>query len=136
MRGERGFATAVLLVLLALVALFCLAVADAANVLVTAVRARGAADAAALAAATAQWPFLGADEEPTEAAARVAEANGAELVSCDCPLRGDRATVVVAVPTRVRMLGVAPPEVRGRASAEVDPAVLFRPMGKGWIRAG
>lgn len=131
MRADRGFATAVLLVLLALVALFCLAIADAANVLVTGVRARSAADAAALAAATAQWPFLGADEAPEEAAARVAEANGAELVSCECPLRGDRATVVVAVPTRTRMLGVAPPRVGARAAAAVGPGALFEPGAGG-----
>lgn len=127
MTGERAFATPVLLVLLALVALFCLAVADAANVLAAGVRARTAADAAALAAATDQWPFLGGDGEPEAAAEEVAEANGAELVSCDCPLRGERTTVVVAVPTRVRMLGVAPPRVRARASAAVDPGSLFDP---------
>lgn len=127
MTREGGFATPVLLVLLALVALFCLAVADAANVLVAGVRARAAADAAALAAATGQWPFLGGHGEPEAAAGEVAEANGAELVSCDCPLRGERAVVVVAVPTRVRMLGVAPPRVRALASAAVDPGLLFDP---------
>lgn len=127
MTGERGFATPVLLVLLALVALFCLAVADAANVLVAGVRARAAADAAALAAATEGWPFLGGDDDPAAAAEAVAEENGAELVSCDCPLRGERAVVVVAVPTRVRMLGVAPPRIRARASAAVDPGLLFDP---------
>lgn len=124
---EEAFATPVLLVLLALVALFCLAVADAANVLSAGVRARTAADAAALAAATEGWPFLGGHGEPRAAAEEVAEANAAELVSCDCPLRGERATVVVAVPTRVRMLGVAPPRVRARASAAVHPGTLFDP---------
>lgn len=124
---EGAFATPVLLVLLALVALFCLAVADAANVLSAGVRARTAADAAALAAATEGWAFLGGDREPEATAEEVAEANAAELVSCDCPLRGERATVVVAVPTRVRMLGVAPPRVRARASAAVHPGVLFDP---------
>lgn len=122
---EEGFASAITLSLLALAGLLCLAVADAANVLVSRSRAQTAADAAALAAAVAQWPFLSRDEPPEEAAARVAEQNGAVLESCDCPLRGQRAVVTVSVGTRIRMLGVAPHRVDARAESAFDPDRLF-----------
>lgn len=124
--NEHGFGSAIMLALLALAGLLCLAVADAANVLVTRARAQSAADAAALAAASAQWPFL--DEgDPTTAARETAEDNGAELQSCDCPERGERAVVVVSIATRIRMLGVAPSRVFARAEASLDPGRLFAP---------
>ncbi len=125
--NDNGFVSAIVLALLALLGLMCLAVADAANVLISRARAQSAADGAALAAAVAQWPFAGRDEEPIEAARRVAEENGAALESCDCPLRGDRATVTVSVATRVRLLGVAPSRVAGRAESRLDVARLFEP---------
>jgi secretion/DNA translocation related TadE-like protein len=125
--NEDGFASAILLALLALAALLCLAVADAANVLVARARAQSAADAAALAAAVAQWPFAGRDEEPVEAAERVAALNGAELESCDCDQRGDEAAVTVSVPTRIRMLGVAPSRVRESATSSLDVNRVFAP---------
>jgi secretion/DNA translocation related TadE-like protein len=125
-RNEDGIGSPVMLALLVLAALFCLVTADAANGLAARGRAQSAADAAALAAATAQWPFLGSGEEPEDAAEAMAEANGAELISCECPLRGEEAVVVVAVSTRIRLLGVAPPRVRARALAAVDPGAVFR----------
>lgn len=127
--SERGFASVILLALVVLAALGCLALADAANVLVGRVRAQAAADAAALAAAVEQWPFLEEEEGemgPEEAAGAAAEANGARLERCDCPLRGEVARVRVSVETRIRMLGVAPPRVYGSATAAVDPGALFR----------
>ncbi len=124
---ESGFSSAIMLSLLALTTLFCLAFADAANVLVARSRAQAAADAASLAAATEQWPFLGAGSDPESAAERAAASNGAELESCDCQPRASRAVVVVSVRTRIRMLTVAPSKVHARASAAVDPAELFRP---------
>jgi secretion/DNA translocation related TadE-like protein len=124
---EDGFAAAITLALLAVTGLLCLAVADAANVLVSRARAQAAADAAALAAAVAQWPFVGRDETPADAATRVAEQNGAVLESCDCPLRGARATVTVSMATRIRMLGVAPSRVEARAESALEPGRLFEP---------
>jgi secretion/DNA translocation related TadE-like protein len=125
--NEDGFASAIVLALLALAGLLCLAVSDAGNVLVARSRAQTAADAAALAAAVAQWPFAGRDEDPEQAAARVAEDNGATLESCDCRLRADRASVVVSVPTRIRMLGVAPSRVHARAESTMNVGRLFDP---------
>lgn len=123
---EAGTGGVILLSMLALVALLCLAVADVANVLLARARAQAAADAAALDAAVAAWPVLGDGTAPEDAAARAAEANGAEVVSCDCPRRGP-VTVTVSVPTRVRYLGVAPGVVRARAGAELDPGRMFAP---------
>jgi Flp pilus assembly protein TadG len=113
--------------LLALAGLLCLAIADAANVLVSRARAQSAADAAALAAAVAQWPFASRDEQPYEAAERTAQANGADLEACDCPVRGERATVTVSLATRTRMLGVAPARVRASATSSFDVKRVFEP---------
>ncbi|HYZ91512.1 MAG TPA: Rv3654c family TadE-like protein [Actinomycetota bacterium] len=125
--NEDGFASAIVLALLALAALLCLAVADAANVLVARARAQSAADAAALAAAVAQWPFASRDETPQEAAERMATSNGARLESCACALRDDSATVTVSVPTRIRMLGVAPSSVSASATSSLDVRRVFAP---------
>lgn len=127
MTCERGFAAPIMLALLVIVAFACMATADAANVLVTALRARAAADAAALAAAVEEWSFAGMGTDPAGAASRLAEANGATLESCDCPLRGAEAIVTVSAPTRVRMLHVAPARVHATARAKLDPGAMFRP---------
>lgn len=123
--NEDGFVSAIVVALLALAGLLCLAFADAANVLVARARAQSAADAAALAAAVAQWPFAARDEQPSEAAERTAMANGATLESCDCALRADRATVTVSVTTRIRMLGVAPSRVHATATSALDVGRVF-----------
>jgi uncharacterized membrane protein len=124
--NEEGFAAPLMLVLLALVGLLCIAVADAANVLTSRARAQTAADAAALAAASAAWPFL-AQGDAAEAARSAAESNGATLESCECPVRGPREVVVVSIATRIRMLGVAPRRVSARAEASFDPGRMFSP---------
>ena len=124
--NEDGFSAPLMLVLLALVGLLCLAIADAANVLTSRARAQSAADAAALAAASAAWPFL-AEGNPSAVAKATAELNGAELESCDCPVRGSREVVVVSIATRIRMLGVAPRRVSARAEASFDPGRMFSP---------
>ena len=124
---ERGFATPVTLALLGLLAMFCLAFGDAAAVLTAKVRASNAADAAALSASVEQWKFLSVGTDPLAAASRSADSNGAELESCDCPVRGTRAIVVVTVRTGAARLSVAPAEVRATARATVDVQKLFRP---------
>jgi uncharacterized membrane protein len=125
--NEDGFVSAIVVALLALAGLLCLAVADAANVLLARARAQSAADASALAAAVAQWPFAGRDEQPAEAAERTAEVNGATLESCECALRAEQATVSVSVPTRIRMLGVAPSRVHATATSAFDVGRVFEP---------
>ncbi len=87
---------------------------------------QNAADAAALAAAAAQWPLRDTDEEPSDAARSVAEANGATLDACECERNGDHATVSVSRATRIRMLGVAPRRVSATARARIDLDAVFR----------
>jgi secretion/DNA translocation related TadE-like protein len=120
---DDGAVSALMLSLLALAALLCLATADAANVLVTRARAQTAADAAALAAAAAQWR----GEDPAAVARSVTQRNGAELDRCECEPHGDSAVVDVGAPTRVRMLGIAPRRVTARATARLEIARLFEP---------
>ncbi len=121
---EDGFAAPLMLALLALAALLCMATADAANVLVARARVQTAADAAALAAASAQWR---ADDDPEEAARRIAQRNGAELEACVCDENAERAIVTVSRRTFIRMLGVAPRSVSATAEAEMDIGKLFAP---------
>ena len=88
-----------------------------------------AADAAALAAAPATYPHA-ASMGPRAAAALAAEANGASLEGCVCPvdssLNERRVHAIVAIQVRLPLFGMR--EVRGRASAEFDPAAwLGRP---------
>jgi hypothetical protein len=125
--SERGTVSVLLLSLLALAALFCLATADAANVLVVRARARSAADAAALAASVAEWPFAANGGSPQDAASEAARANGATLESCTCPLRGS-ALVEVSMRTYIRMLGVAPRVVYATAAAKLDINRIFAPQ--------
>lgn len=125
MRAEDGFAAPIMLALLALAGLVALATADAANVLVTRARVQATADAAALAAAAAQWPFTGLEGDPESVAREVADGDGATLEACECPVRGDRASVVVSMATRRRMLGVAPSRVRAGAEARLAPGGVF-----------
>lgn len=84
--------------------------------------ANTAADAAALAAAVATYPAAGAGD-PRAEAARYAAANGAEVVSCDCPvdpsLEVRSATVVVEKKVTVPFFGTL--GVRAGATGEFDP---------------
>jgi secretion/DNA translocation related TadE-like protein len=121
--SDDGFASPLMVCLFVLAALLCIATADAANVVITRARVQTAADAGALAAAAAGWTR---EEDATEAARLVVEANGAVLESCECDRHAGRAVVTVSAPTRIRMLGVAPREVSARAEAELDLARLFR----------
>jgi secretion/DNA translocation related TadE-like protein len=120
---DDGVASPVLLALLALAALMCVATTDAANVLLSRARAQTAADAAALAAASAQWR---AAEDPEVVARDIAEANGAELVACECDRHDDRSIVTVRRATNIRMLGVSPRSVAASAEASLDIGGLFR----------
>lgn len=69
--------------------------ASAGDIVSRRARAQYAADAAALAAAGAMIP--GAADDPKSEARRYAEANGAELVSCDCAPASGAAEVTVSV---------------------------------------
>ena len=125
--NDDGMVSVLMLSLLVLAALLCLAASDAANVLVARARAQNAADAAALAAASAQWRLASEIGDPEEAARRLAEANDANLEACECKLRAATARVTVSRGTSIRMLGVAPTRVTATAEATADVAMLFAP---------
>lgn len=109
--------------LLALAGLLALATADGANVLLARARAQTAADSAALAAAAVMWE----DADPAEAARAMAARNGAELEACACDEAAEGARVTVSMPTRIRILRVAPSRVSASARATTDAAQVFRP---------
>lgn len=97
---DAGSATVVAMALVAV-----LAVTSAATTMVgLAYSARAqavtAADAAALAAAPATYPGV-TSQSPIQAAAAVARANGARLVSCSCPVDASLQARVVSVTTQV-----------------------------------
>lgn len=104
-----------------------LLIADVTAILIARGQAQTAADAAALAAAPATFLRYEADA-PAQLAGELAEANGAELVSCLCP--GDaswnrrRVEVVVEVAMSGGLLRVG--EIRATAAATFDPTLLGR----------
>jgi hypothetical protein len=91
------------------------------------VEAATAADAAALAAAPVTFMPFGARGTPTEEAARFASVNGADLVSCDCPLDPSwetrTVTVVVAIPVTIWPVGRS--VVTAESRAEFVPTALL-----------
>ncbi|AKV55681.1 pilus assembly protein, probably tadF [Bifidobacterium actinocoloniiforme DSM 22766] len=95
-RADRGSGTAMGVMLVAIVALGLVLVATLGNILVCQSRARTAADASALAAASALDEGSGA---PCSAATTVATANKASLASCQ--VEGQDALVRVEVATQV-----------------------------------
>lgn len=109
--------SAIVLTLALLVAL-----ADAAAYLAAASRAQTAADAAALAAVQRSDPRAGAPGSPRGGATRVASANGATLLSCDCAPGARHVRVTVEVPvTAVAVTRVAARTLVATASAELVP---------------
>lgn len=119
--NDDGAVSVLMLAMLGLAGLFCLATIDAAGVLVARARAQTAADAAALAAVSAQL----SGDDPTVAAGDLATRNGGTLESCSCEENAQRATVLVSAPTHARMLGIAPRRVERRAEASLDLGRIF-----------
>ena len=121
MSRERGSASVLLVGLLPIILIVGLAVIEAAGLVGSRVQAQTAADAAALAAAAATFPALG--EDPHAEALRFAEANGAELVSCRCPMDPSAEPRVVRVTMSMvhhtRFFGEV--VLRAGASAEFIP---------------
>lgn len=116
---ERGSASIAVVGLTAVVAVLLLGLADLTGFLLARAKAQTAADAAALAAAGELVP--GARGEPSREARRFAQANGGEVIGCECT-RGSREAIVrVSVPVRFQLLKVLGVEsVQGRARADVD----------------
>lgn len=120
---ERGTSTVLAAALVGLLGLVAIGLVATGRVVAAYFQATAAADAAALAAAP--LTFLGGD--PEAEAAEFAEANGASLVRCLCPLdRSLRArTVRVEVAGNVDLPVFDDLTVRARAAAEFDPVQLL-----------
>ncbi|WP_309148046.1 Rv3654c family TadE-like protein [Curtobacterium sp. MCBD17_032] len=117
---ECGSAAVLLVAVLAAVSLVVMSALTAAGLRVTASRAQGAADAAALAAAAASVDLV--PGPPCAAARRSARAVGAELRTCS--VTGARARVVVVVgsgPLSVGAVSVAGPQARAVARPGPEP---------------
>jgi len=120
--AESGSATVVAALLVALVMAALVGLGSLTVLYGVRAEVNNAADAAALAAAVATYPPAGAGDPRTEAA-RYAVANGAAVVSCDCPvdpgLDVRSATVIVQKKVTVPFFGTL--EVRAGATGEFDP---------------
>lgn len=107
--SERGAGSVLTVAAMSLVVLVSLAVLGAAQVITARARAIAAADAAALAAAPTTFPTLARGHSPIAEALRVAEANGARLVSCTCSqvatFEARQVEVTVVFPVDLPMLG-------------------------------
>jgi secretion/DNA translocation related TadE-like protein len=95
LRSQRGSVSLLAAGVMLMVGVMVLGTADVTRALAAASRAQAAADAAALAAAQEMVEPSGQD--PAAVADRFADANGAELVGCDCPSGGSEAVVTVRV---------------------------------------
>ena len=90
-------------------------------------RVQAAADAAALAAAPVTFRRFGSSGDPAAEAARLAEANGAQLIRCLCSVNRswDSRIVEVEVGEEITLVGLGFMEVRGTAAAEFVPIQLL-----------
>ncbi len=117
---DRGSVSVLAAAVMLMVVVMALATADVARALSAASRAQAAADAAALAAAQEIVEPSSSGETPSQAAARFAGDNGAELVRCDCESGGTQAVATVRV--RIDGLLILPSgrEVTATARAVID----------------
>lgn len=96
--GQAGAITVLVPVVVGLLVIMAAALLDVAAVYSARIRAQTAADAAALAAAPATFTL---ETTPREAARRMAQANGARLVLCNCRVDRRPDPRVVSVRTEV-----------------------------------
>jgi len=122
---ERGAVTIVAVTGALVLCVGALGAADLGAMLFARARAQSAADAAALAAVTAQAPILQRGTDPGQAAREEAESNGAVLTRCDCEVGSSQATVEVSLTPRLSFLsGWFGRAARASARAALDPDVL------------
>lgn len=126
MRSEEGAAGLIVAGLIAVTILLALLVSDVAALVQARARLTTAADAAALAAAPVTFAPFGTHETPTAVAAVFAQANGAVLIECGCPIDRSWASrevaVVVALSVDLTLLGHH--EIQAQAAAEFRPVAL------------
>ena len=123
--SERGAVTIVAVTGALVLCVCALGAADLGAMLFARARAQSAADAAALAAVTAQAPILQRGDDPEQAARDEAARNGATLMRCDCSVGETEATVTVAVAPHLGFVtGWMRRAARASARAALDPDVL------------
>ncbi|MGH3649922.1 MAG: pilus assembly protein TadG-related protein [Acidimicrobiia bacterium] len=122
MTTQTGSMTVVMSGVVAIVAIAAVAVASLGMLFAARAQATNAADAGALAAAVATYPPASA-LGPVTAAREVIGRNGATLVECHCPRRGDLAprTVEVVAGVRVEVPIFGTFTVKSASRAEFDP---------------
>ena len=122
MSSDNGTMTVVMTGVIVIVAVVGTTVAALGMLYAARAQATNAADAAALAAAVATYPSVGRDD-PRSAAEHAAEANGAGLVGCECPVDSslDARTVEVVTAIRVDVPIFGEVTVRAASRAEFDP---------------
>ena len=119
---ESGFATLVLPMLLWVATLVAVATIDIGAYLVAASRAQALADAAALAAVSADVPHS-TSGSPRRAAARAVRAGDGELEECDCVTGTEHASVDVSV----RVPGLVIPSLGASRVTATAQAMLAPP---------
>ncbi len=118
--GQRGSATVFGVAAIGLIAIVGLALVAALGAVSLRIETETAADAAALAAVAAAVD----GRAPRPAAARVAAANGAQLVACRCPdFTGGTfsASVLVARDVRIPVFGERRISIERSAEYAIDP---------------
>lgn len=125
--GEHGTATVVVPFVLWIATLVAIVTIDVGAYLVAASRAQALADAAALAAVSADVVGSRGGAPPAEAR-RISVVGGGRLERCDCRRGSERATVAVSVPVPgliIPSLGAS--RVTAEASAVLAPPEDLRP---------
>ncbi len=126
MSDESGAVGVIAVALAALTLVLGLMMVDVARLVAMRAQLATAADAAALAAAPVTFAAFGTSGDPTQAATRIAVANGAELTDCAC--RVDRswepriATATVQATVRLTLFGDK--VLMATAAAEFRPIAL------------
>lgn len=127
---DRGSVTVLMLAVTGLLAATLTGATSVGLLLAGRETAATAAESAALAAAVATYPGT-ARGSPASEASRAAQANGARLESCSCPVDGSlgerTVTVRTSVAVDVPLFGTL--RVRGAARAEFDPLRWLGPGG-------
>ena len=121
--SERGSIGVVMAAVVGFALLMAVGLVAVAGVHQARIRARTAADAAALAAAPVTFLPFGATGTPAAEAARFAGYNGARLVECRCP----RDTSFAARAVDVRVVTTVDLPVVGAVAVEAVARAIFEP---------
>jgi secretion/DNA translocation related TadE-like protein len=115
---DHGNASVAVVGGMAMIMVFLLGLSDLAVYFIARTRAQTAADSASLAAAAELIPGIG--EDPEGKAREFADANGANLVACDCAPGGTVAQVSVTVPVKMTLSAFSDlKEVTANSRAEI-----------------